>query len=173
MVMTGKKPAPKKAPETEAENAADKKPASEKPPIETNSRKPIETLENVKADVQSGAATAKKPTAKRGRPKKEEPPPPPELNLDVESIKLGVNTLFEIIAARRGSHWSLRPEESENLALSIDAVARKYFPMFANWAEEINLIGVSIMLFGPRLYMEYQLIKYRKGQEIDAKPVTE
>lgn len=93
--------------------------------------KELEQLEN-KANVQEQAEqqteefngatdTPDAPVAQQ------QPSEPPNIKL-TRAVGMGVGTGFAIVAARRGEHWMLSPEENEELSKSIVEVLDHYMP---------------------------------------------
>lgn len=111
-------------------------------------------LESMLGDYNAGAAVADKPGEPAGEPAGMS-------SAELCAVMLSVG--FGFLAARRGDHWALSPDESEQLGAATGAVLDKYVPDLEagpEWA----LIGVSMMVVLPRIMMDRQALeKQREG----------
>lgn len=75
---------------------------------------------------------------------------------------------FSLVAARKGPHWALQPEEASETGNAVGAVLDKYFPGMAEQGPEITALMCVGMVVGPRLMMDAK-IEAERGDK--AKPV--
>jgi len=60
--------------------------------------------------------------------------------------------LFDVVAARRGERWKLKPDEAIALGGAVDAVLAKYIPSgLESFGEEAVLITVALAIALPRV----------------------
>lgn len=67
-----------------------------------------------------------------------------------------VSTVCTVVAARRGDHWILRPEEAESVGQAAGAVLDKYVPN-VEAGPEFALVMVCLTVFGPRAMADIQM----------------
>lgn len=95
---------------------------------------PIDKLDDELAAMETETATAEAVAP--------DPTIAPEL-LDEATLRLILSMPFDFIAARKGEHWKLSPEELAAVAPLAAKVANKYAPaILARWADEIALVSV-------------------------------
>ncbi len=62
------------------------------------------------------------------------------------------NSLFNLMASRKGHVWKLTEEESQALGASLDAVLAKYIPTgIDKYGQEFALISVAVAIILPRI----------------------
>jgi len=62
------------------------------------------------------------------------------------------SSMFDLLAARKGEQWHLKPEESQSLGGALDAVLAKYIPAgLDKYSAETALILVAIGIVMPRM----------------------
>ncbi len=64
-----------------------------------------------------------------------------------------VAVVCNVVSARRGDHWQLKPEESEAVGDAAAAVLDKYVPN-VEAGPEFALVMVCLGVFGPRLLVD-------------------
>lgn len=64
---------------------------------------------------------------------------------------------FNLVAARRGDHWKLKPEEAEELGGALGDVADHYFPQLELGPLPV-LGGVAAMVIVPRVMHDQALL---------------
>lgn len=74
-----------------------------------------------------------------------------------------VMSVCSIVAARRGDHWNLKPDEAEQIGMAAGAVLDKYMPN-VEAGPEFTLVMVCLTVFGPRAMMEAQLQQSGEGE---------
>jgi len=66
------------------------------------------------------------------------------------------SVVFGILAGRRGDHWALSPEESEQLGTATGAVLDKYCPDIEGGPEYALIVAAGMVVL-PRVMMDKQL----------------
>ena len=75
--------------------------------------------------------------------------------LDEATIRMFLQVPFDFIAARKGEHWKLSPEELAALAPVAVKVSNKYAPeLMKRWADELALSVILGMIFLKRVNLD-------------------
>ena len=100
-----------------------------------------------------------------GAPAAAAPEPSPAELLDEATMKMFLAVPFDFIAARKGEHWKLSPEESAALVPLACKVANKYAPaMLARWADELALAAIAGMILLKRVNHDAEKAKAEKKE---------
>ena len=155
--------------------------------LDTGERKPFETLEGMKNDLQGDTGKVEKPKKKPGKganqtgkkrgPYNKKPVAKhmsvdenenaPNINFDKEVGKTALHFIFQLLAERMGDHWKLTEMEAEQGAECLDQVFQKYFPDLGKWAVEINMALFLSFVIGPRMYVNAKLkAKFKELQKV-------
>ena len=60
--------------------------------------------------------------------------------------------VFDLVAARKGAHWSLVPQEKDAIGRAVDSVLAKYIPTSAEaYGPEIGLAVAAMAIVVPRM----------------------
>jgi len=88
--------------------------------------------------------------------------------LDEKMLGMLVEIPFNHLAAQKGEHWKLKPDESVLIGSALKQVADKYAPNIANeYGVEINLVLVLGAVLIPRMMTEAEI--QRLAQEAQNK----
>ena len=91
---------------------------------------------------------------------------PEEGLLDPATIEMLLAMPFDYIAARKGDHWKLSPEEKAALVPVATRVANKYSPaLLAQWADEAALAVVLLVVIVKRTRMDHELEAKKAAEE--------
>lgn len=71
-----------------------------------------------------------------------------------------LGTAFDVLAARRGEHWRLKPAESQMLGVAFDGVLEKYLPGLADKVgPEAGLALAAFAIFMPRIKQDQEALE--------------
>lgn len=79
-----------------------------------------------------------------------------------EAMSAVVMVAFNLIAARRGEHWALKPVEAQELGGALGDVINEYFPG-VNVGPLPVLCGVAAVVIVPRVMLDQQLAEKEDG----------
>lgn len=87
------------------------------------------------------------------------PEPAPDL-LDPATVEMLLAIPFDYIAARKGDHWKLSPEEKAALSPVTAKVLNKYAPtILSRWADEVALATVLSLVVIKRTNIDKEIFK--------------
>lgn len=112
-------------------------------------------LESMLGDYDAAGAVADKPGEPAGEPAGMS-------SAELCAVLLSVG--FGFLASRRGEHWALSPDESEQLGSATGAVLDKYVPDLES-GPEWALVGVSMMVILPRVMLDRQAMEKQQQQQ--------
>jgi len=131
-----------------------------------------ETLDDLRSDIgdPSGSDPAgpqERGAKRRGRPPGSKTKPKEEdVQLDPRVFGPLVAFPFDYVAARRGDHWKLAPEERTMLADLTASVASKYMgTLAARYGAELALATAIVTIVGARIMLDAQAQKAIESTE--------